>query len=160
MKFRMSAQNICSTVCSNYTPYIFVLPTFLSSQQFCSPNLFFCSQHFWAPNIFVLSTFLNSQHFCTPTIFVLPTILYSQHFWTPNTFVLPKYFYYISTAFARLSAYIHLLQTHRQNLGLVTCGLRRLVTHTDVCSLCATRNRMRTTFAPPIFHTYEKYLWT
>ncbi len=39
-----------------------------------------------------------------------------------------------------------------------TYGLRRHVTYTDVCSLCATRNRMRATFAPPIFHTYEKYL--
>ncbi len=39
-----------------------------------------------------------------------------------------------------------------------TYGLRRRVTHTDVCSLCATRNRMRAPLAPPIFHTYEKYL--
>ncbi len=46
-------------------------------------------------------------------------------------------------------------QTDRQ-----TYGLRRLVAHTDVCSLCATRNRMRAPLAPPIFHTYEKYLWT
>ncbi len=37
---------------------------------------------------------------------------------------------------------------------LQTYGLRRLVTHTDVCSLCATRNRMRAPLAPPIFHTY------
>ncbi len=40
-----------------------------------------------------------------------------------------------------------------------TYGLRRLVTHTDVCSLCATHNGMRAPFAPSIFHTYEKYLW-
>ncbi len=33
-----------------------------------------------------------------------------------------------------------------------TYGLRRLVTHTDVCSLCATRNRMRAPSAPSIFH--------
>ncbi len=39
-----------------------------------------------------------------------------------------------------------------------TYGLRRHITHTDVCSLCATRNRMRAPFAPPIFRTYEKYL--
>ncbi len=41
-----------------------------------------------------------------------------------------------------------------------TYGLRRLVTHTDVCYLCATSYSMRATFSPPIFHTYEKYLWT
>ncbi len=36
-----------------------------------------------------------------------------------------------------------------------TYGLGPLVTYTDVCSLCATCNRMRAPFAPPIFHTYE-----
>ncbi len=41
-----------------------------------------------------------------------------------------------------------------------TYGLSRLVTHTDVHTLCATCTRMRAPLAPPIFHTYEKYLWT
>ncbi len=39
-----------------------------------------------------------------------------------------------------------------------TYVLRRHMTHTDVCSLCASRNGMRAPFAPPIFHTYEKIL--
>ncbi len=46
-------------------------------------------------------------------------------------------------------------RTHTQ-----TYVLRRHMTHADVCSLCATRNGMKALFAPPIFHMYEKYLWT
>ncbi len=47
---------------------------------------------------------------------------------------------------------------NRQTHDRQTYGLRRHITHTDVCSLCATRNGMRAPFAPPIFHMYEKYL--
>ncbi len=32
------------------------------------------------------------------------------------------------------------------------------MTHTDVCSLCATRNGMKAPFAPPIFHTYDDFI--
>ncbi len=41
-----------------------------------------------------------------------------------------------------------------------TYGLRRLITHTDVCSLCATCNHMRALYPLLIFHQYEKHLWT
>ncbi len=75
-----------------------------------------------------------------------------------------------STASARLSPYVHWLgHTDKNTLRLVitqpwertqtdgqTYGLSRLVTHTDVHTLCATCTRMRAPLAPPIFHPYEK----
>ncbi len=59
----------------------------------------------------------------------------------------------------KLHAEIQLCLFVRLPAGVVTHTqtyvLRRHMTHTDVCSLCATRNGMKALFAPPIFHTYE-----
>ncbi len=46
----------------------------------------------------------------------------------------------------------------RVQIDRQTYILRRHMTHTDVCSLCATRNGMKALFAPPIFMHHSLFV--